>query len=182
MVIGLLIMVLGGFSQQADIYIDTLDKKVYHDKIKSHSFGTMFGESHQYKMKIVQKIIFYEKPDISLTQSLKDAGVKVLYDYDNPSVLNDFGSVNKRLDTPEALTARAYTSQNIGVTMKVLGIGAMAAATILSVSKYPDGATQETIDKRLETIKGLALSGAVCFTVGIIIKLDGDRDLFELQR
>lgn len=177
--IGLLLTSVMCTAQNADIFIDTLGQQIYHDKIQAHSFGTMFGTDHNYKMETIQKIIFYGKPSIELVRVLKDAGVKILYDYDNPSIPTTFVDENKALDNPLSNVTKAYSVQDAGIMLQIVGIGAMAVATVLSVSELDDDATLDDLENRQNLVKGLAIGGGVFFTVGITIKLHGDRQLFK---
>lgn len=179
LVIGLLVIGFGSSAQMVDIYIDTLEKQVYHDVINSHDEVSMYGEQYNYKYEIVEKVIFYSKPENSLSQKLKDSGIKVLYDYDNPSVVTQWENVEKQPGTPVSMATKAYSTQSTGVMFQIIGIGAMAAATAISFADYPDNPTQEDYDRRKNTVQALAIGGGLSFTVGITIKLNGDRQLFE---
>jgi hypothetical protein len=65
---------------------------------------------------------------------------------------------------------------------QILGAVGVASAIVLSVSDLPDNATLEDIEKRQNTIKGLAIGGGSLFVIGISIDLHSDRRLIDLLR
>lgn len=177
--VGVLLVAVHLQAQKADIYIDTLHQDKYQDVIVDFGLTKMFGQKYTYKYKTVEKIIFYEKPYPSFIQKLRDQQIEIVYGFEDISLDNLTDKEKEQVDLRLYELHRAYRNQDAGVILQVVGAGALATATILTVTDMPGNSSLKDVVKRQNLIKTLAVGGGLSFTAGIVIHLNGNRMMFR---
>lgn len=176
LVIGLMVMSVGVMGQNVKVHMDngTEDGEFVNDVIKAHTDDAIICQLGTYKLEKLKAVLFFQQPSDALSEKLIKSGVKVIDRWSDPMYA---GQYSTRYESKVIMIPKYESTKQGAILFQILGVGAVAAATVLSVSDLPENASLDDIKARRNNVKTLSIGGGIGFALGTIFKAEAEKDI-----
>lgn len=181
--IAILLTALSTIAYSQNLTIHLKSGKIVDDKVSASSDDVIYGKEGNYKFDEIVKIEFLSEPSESLIQKLSEKEIRFVNKYSDALYPETIIKKNQQAPNIDLKIERAFQEKEIGSVLQILGIVAISGAFIVQYAEFPNGPiTDDDLQKRENSVKGLAIGGSAAFLIGTSIILSGDKRIVSILK
>lgn len=167
-------------AQKAKLHIKDADGERFEDhRIVGHSSSILLCEKGNFNFNQLSAVLMYEKPSEKLQATLEDAGVQVVDRWSDSIYVSEAPSAvaTQPIVNIDHNLFKARSLEDTGLMLRILGVAGVVGGLVLAVSDYDDPLDLKAVERRQNTVKGLAIGGGLSCVIGMSLDLSGRRKL-----